>query len=152
MFSWSADGRNFVNTHHWVVEGYQPIPPIIAADALPYSFRRVLDGHPFSFSSLDDLPAEAVDDRAFFEKHGPRSNLSFPLVAGGSVVGGLAFGTLRHEREWHDVVKERLAIVADIFANALAAKNPISICSVPTRRSRSSKNASSSTTSTCARN
>jgi formate hydrogenlyase transcriptional activator len=122
LFQWSADGRDLVNTHHWVVEGCPPLPPIVAADALPHSFRMVLEGHPFSFSSLDDLPPEAIVDRAFFEKHGPRSNLSFPLMAGGSVVGGLAFGTLRHEREWPDVLKERLAIVADIFANALARK------------------------------
>jgi formate hydrogenlyase transcriptional activator len=122
LFQWSADGRDLVNTHHWVVEGCPPVPPIVAADALPYSFRRVLEGHPFSFSSLDNLPPEATVDRAFFEKHGPRSNLSFPLVAGGSVVGGLAFGVLRHEREWPDVLKDRLAIVADIFANVLARK------------------------------
>src|SRR5689334_21139722 len=60
LFQWSPDGRDLVNTHHWVVEGFPPFPPVVAAEALPYSFRRVLEGHPFSFSSLDDLPADAV--------------------------------------------------------------------------------------------
>ena len=84
--------------------------------------RRVLEGHPFSFSSLAELPPEAAADRAFFEKHGPRSNMSFPLVAGGSVVGALGFGMLRQERQWPDVLKDRLSVVAHVFANALERK------------------------------
>ncbi len=90
LFQWLADGRNLENTHHWVVEGCQPVPPAVAKDALPYSFHKVLEGQPFSYANLAELPPEAADDRAFLEKHGPKSNLSFPLVAGGSVVGALA--------------------------------------------------------------
>jgi len=56
------------------------------------------------------------------EIHGPKSNLSLPLVAGESVVGSLSFGTLQHEREWPDLLKERLSVVADVFANALERK------------------------------
>ncbi len=32
------------------------------------------------------------------------------------------FGTLRHEREWPDVLRDRLSVVAHIFANALERK------------------------------
>ena len=85
-------------------------------------FAEILEGHPFSYSSLDELPPEAAADRAFLEKHGPKSNLSFPLVVGGSVVGALAFGTLRREREWPDVLRDRLSVVAHVFANALERK------------------------------
>ena len=110
------------NTHHWVVEGCEPIPPVIPDEVLPYSLRRVLGGHPFWFSSLNELPPEAAVDRAFFEKHGPRSNLSFPLVAGGSVVGALAFGAVRQERHWPEHLRNRLSAVAHVFANALERK------------------------------
>ena len=95
LFQWSADGRNLQITHHWVVAGYKPIPQFIPQEALPYFFRRTLEGKPFSLSSIAELPPEAAVDRKFLEKHGPKSNLSFPLVAGGSVVGALALGTLR---------------------------------------------------------
>jgi transcriptional regulator with GAF, ATPase, and Fis domain len=38
------------------------------------------------------------------------------------VVGSLSFGTLQHEREWPDLLKERLSVVADVFTNALERK------------------------------
>ncbi len=122
LFQWSADGRNLEITHHWVVAGYEPVPPFIPQEVLPYLLRKTLEGNPFSYSSLAELPPEAAVDRKFLETHGPKSNLSFPLAAGGSVVGALGFGTLRHEREWPDVLRDRLSVVAHIFANALERK------------------------------
>ena len=53
---------------------------------------------------------------------GPKSNLSFPLIVAGTVVGALAFGAIRRERRWPEDLKERLATVAHVFANALDRK------------------------------
>ncbi len=122
LFQWSADGRSLESTHSWVVDGCAPLPVVIVRETLPYSLRKVLEGHPFWFANLDELPSEAAADRAFFEKHGPRSNLSFPLLVGGSPVGGLAFGMLRRDREWPEALRDRLAVVAHVFANALERK------------------------------
>ena len=122
LFQRSVDGTNLETTHHWVVEGCEPVPQFIPSEVLPYSLRRVFDGHSFWYSSLDDLPPDAARDRAFLEKHGIRSNLTFPLVVGGSVIGALGFGTLWRERAWPDVLKERLSVVAHVFANALERK------------------------------
>ncbi len=36
LFQWSADGQNLENTHHWVVEGFEPAPPLIPQKVLPY--------------------------------------------------------------------------------------------------------------------
>ena len=122
LFQWSADGQNLENSHQWVAEGCDPTPPFIPHQVLPYCVRKILEAKPLSWSSLDELPPEAAADRLFLDKHGPKSNLSFPLVAGASVVGVLAFGMVRHEREWPDLLKERLSVVAHVFANALARK------------------------------
>ena len=122
LIQWSADGQFLENTHHYVVEGIAPVPRLIAQQVLPYAFGRLLQGHVFSFSSLDELPPEAVVDRATLEKIGPKSNLSFPLIVGGVVVGALLFGAVRHERQWSEDLKERLATVAHVFANALDRK------------------------------
>jgi transcriptional regulator with GAF, ATPase, and Fis domain len=122
LFQWPAEGPHLVSTHHWVVEGCEPAPPFVPQQVLPYLLRKVLEGNPVSWSSLAEFPPEAAVDRMFLEQHGPKSNLSFPLVAGGPVLGALAFGTIRHERPWSDVLKDRLSVVAHIFANALARK------------------------------
>ena len=37
-------------------------------------------------------------------------------------MGGLAFGMLRRDREWPEALRDRLAVVAHIFANALERK------------------------------
>ena len=122
LFQWSADGAIFENTHHWVVEGVKPIPPVVGQDAFPYAMSHMRTGKVFAFSSLDELPLEAAVDRRSLEQHGPKSNLSLPLVVGGTVVGALAFGVLSEERTWPDHLKERLATVAHVFANALERK------------------------------
>ena len=103
LFQWSADGRNLESTHQWIVEGCAPVPQLIVRETLPYSLRKVLEGHPFWFSNLDELPPEAAADRAFFEKHGPeptcRSRWSWavrPWVASRSVCcGAIASGLKR---------------------------------------------------------
>jgi formate hydrogenlyase transcriptional activator len=122
LLQWSAEGQNLENSHQWVVAGCEPVPPFIPQQVLPYLLGKALEGKPVFYSSLEELPLEAAADREFLEKHGPKSNLSFPLAAGGSVIGVLAFGTLRRERKWPDVLKERLSVVAHIFANALERK------------------------------
>jgi formate hydrogenlyase transcriptional activator len=122
LFQWSTDGRNLQNTHQWVVEGCEPLPPIFVQEALPFFLPKLLQGEPYGYASLDELPPEAATERVFLEKHGPKSKLCLPLVVGGTVVGALGLGVLRHECEWPDALKERLAVVAHVFANALERK------------------------------
>jgi formate hydrogenlyase transcriptional activator len=119
---WSADDRTLENTHQWVVEGCWAVPPISADEAAPYVLGKLLEGAVFSYSSLSELPPEASVDRATLEKYGPKSSLAFPLVAGSAVVGALIFGTMKHECQWPDVLRDRLSVVAHIFANALERK------------------------------
>jgi len=57
-------------------------------------------------------------------KMGPKSNVTFPLSAGGAkVFGGLAFGKISQERAWPEALVQRLRLAAQVFANALARKN-----------------------------
>jgi transcriptional regulator with GAF, ATPase, and Fis domain len=122
LFQWSPDGQGFENTHQYVAEGCAGAPRLIGQEVLPHSIGRLLQGHVFSFTSLAELPADATVDRATFETYGPKSNLSLPLIVAGTVVGALAFGTLTREREWPDALRDRLASVAHVFANALDRK------------------------------
>ena len=122
LFQWSADGKTLENTHQWVVEGCDPAPRFVAQEALPYALGKILEGQVFSYSSVAELPPEAAVDRASMGKHMPKSHLLLPLAAAGSVRGALTFGTVRHERDWPDALKDRLAVVTHVFANALERK------------------------------
>jgi transcriptional regulator with GAF, ATPase, and Fis domain len=48
--------------------------------------------------------------------------VTIPLTADGRVIGALAFGTIRAEREWPDSLVDRLRLLATVFAHALARK------------------------------
>jgi PAS domain S-box-containing protein len=113
------DGE-FVLTHYWAREGFEPAPPIILKQRLPWYSRILLSGQRLSFARIDDLPGEAATDKESFRKYGPKSNVTFPLSAGGKVIGALAFASLREERTWPEPLLDRLSLMAQVFANALA--------------------------------
>ena len=73
------------------------------------------------FSSLEELPEEAARDRESFRQLGIKSNLSLPLsVGGGPLIGAFCLNAMRATRDWPDALVNRLRLVAQIFANALA--------------------------------
>ena len=109
----------FTITHSWTREGFEP-PPRISQEDVPWVIRTLMGGQRVSFVRIDDLPKEAVKDKESLRRIGQKSNLIFPLSAGGKVFGALAFGTLREEREWPAPLIERLGLVAEVFANAMA--------------------------------
>src|SRR5262249_61818095 len=53
------------------------------------------------------------------------SQLTIPLVAGGRVLGGLAFDALAAERAWPEEQVQWLRLVAEVFASALARKETV---------------------------
>jgi len=64
-----------------------------------------IDAMPFG-----DLPPEASREKEIARRFGPRSNVTFPLKIGGKVIGAMAFGTVYREREWTDILVNRLNI------------------------------------------
>ncbi len=71
------------------------------------------------------MPPEAARDRETYRRTGNKSNLTVPVRVGETVVGGVAFGTLRHERSWPSKVVRRLELIAQIFGFALERKKTI---------------------------
>jgi formate hydrogenlyase transcriptional activator len=115
----TPEGDDIVVTHSWAAEGFQPASRLSRQD-LPWIVGTVLAGQRVSFARIEDLPEEAATDKETLRRVGQKSNATFPLSAGGRVIGGLAFGSLREERNWPVEIMERLGLVAEVFANALA--------------------------------
>ena len=119
----SEDSKDIAVTHSFVVAGYPPLPPLILERDLPWLTEQVRRGELMRFARLpDDVPAEAVNERAHVIKTRLKSHLAIPLKAGGIVLGALSFGAFREFRAWPDELVQRLQTVGEIFANALARK------------------------------
>ena len=116
-----ADAEDdLVITHTWAVPAYAAKPGLFAKQDFPWVHQTLLRGASVRFSRLEDLPAEAARDQAAFRRIQQKSALIFPLASTGRVFGALSFGMRAAERDWPDVLVQRLQLMADIFANALA--------------------------------
>ena len=108
-------------THGWKAEGMPDNIQVTPQD-FPWGDRMILEGKEICFARVDELPPEAAKDKEAYNRQGPKSGAMFPLMAEGRVIGVLAFGMEREEREWPRPLVERLRLVAEVFANALARK------------------------------
>ena len=89
----------------------------------PWCIRQMGAGNlkVLAISSLQDLPSEAARDRESWRQFGMKSVLVIGLsVGGGPPFGSLFFNTKKAERPWADETVNRLQLVAQAFAHALA--------------------------------
>jgi PAS domain S-box-containing protein len=107
-------------THAWTRDGVAPIAGAVDKNAFPWIASRLQDGHVVSVSRVDELPAMAGTDRQSLTTLGTRSLVAVPLIVDGAVTGALAFSTLRSERDWPDELVQRLRLLAEVFAGAVA--------------------------------
>jgi formate hydrogenlyase transcriptional activator len=112
-------GQGFVYTHSWYRPGLEPIPES-AAKNLPWLSSIIARGEAVCVASIDEIPEEAVQEREFVRHFGLRSNVTFPLKVGGSVIGAISFGTMHREREWPDTIVNRLRLFVEMIGSALA--------------------------------
>jgi two-component system, NarL family, sensor kinase len=107
-------------THSYQVEGVPPAPKAILESMFPVYARKIHEGHPFRLpEDIENIP-EAAAEREYMAKSGLKSTLTIPLKISGIVLGGVAFSSFREKIEWADELIQRLRLVGDIFANALA--------------------------------
>ncbi len=122
---WQAaqdDPGLFHLTHYCRLRTGPPIPvPMTSEEFFPWTAKEILSGKLVSVSSLAELPAEAVRDLESRRLFGIKSFLVVPLSAGGGpAFGCMSFNTMEKERDWEGDTVQRLRLVAEIIANALA--------------------------------
>jgi len=105
----------------WAQRGLEE-PPLVQVDQFPWTAGRLARGELVRFSSLAELPKEAAIDRVSYQRAGTYSKVLLPLHAGGSVLGVLAFGSVRRRLAWPDELVERLRLLSQAFASALERK------------------------------
>ena len=107
-------------THHWTRPEFPQYREDFNPDAtLPWMRAQWMRGEAVCLSSLDEVPADQPD-REVLRSIGVKSTATFPLIAGGRTIGVQAFGTMGHERSWSPDLVNRLRLIAQVFASALA--------------------------------
>ncbi len=109
-------------THLWAMPECLVNPPGPPTRVVPWCTQQINSGHTIRFTSIDELPPEAATDKESFRRGGTKSNLSLPLLVGGKVIGVLSFDKVKAERHWPDDLVNRLQLVAEVFASALARR------------------------------
>jgi PAS domain S-box-containing protein len=109
-------------TYGWTRIGIGPLPMSVDLHDFPWMGARLGQGQVVHFSSASELPEEAATDRRSVTALGVRSLIAVPLLVGGAIVGSLACSSLRVERAWPDELIQRLRLIAEVFANALARR------------------------------
>jgi PAS domain S-box-containing protein len=124
LWQWSDNAPHFMTiTHlHSPPDGPERPVGIDAREAFPWALERLLRGEELVYST-NSMPPEATRDIESRRHYSVKSSVNIPLSAGGGpLIGILSFDTLKAERSWSEPVLEKLRLVAQTFANAMARK------------------------------
>jgi PAS domain S-box-containing protein len=114
-------GPGLVLTHCWQRPGWPPLPRGFSTDSrLPWAHAKLMRGEILCWARQEDLPPEAARDLELFRQHGPRANVTIPLMANGKVFGAIAFASLRSDRTWRVDEVSELKLVAQIIGNVVS--------------------------------
>ena len=114
LIEFARDGRVY---RTWTIDGG------MTAEDIPWMAARMHRGDLVSFSRIEELPDEAAVDRRSCLARGIKSKVALPLPVGGTIVGGLVFGTVREEHPWQpDDLIQQFQLIGEVFANTLSRK------------------------------
>lgn len=117
----TPDGKLNV-AYTWSAPQVPTAPGDLDRSEFPWAAERLWGKQPIIISDVDDLPDAAASEQAHLRRHGVRSLLVAPLVAGEEVIGGLGYVATSAPRAWSRTEVERSGLLADIFAETMARK------------------------------
>ena len=120
LLEYAADANVFCTTAFWCSPDQPPPPASTAGASLPAILDHLRHNEGWRYETPGEMPAS---DRWIFDRVGIRSVLGVPASVEGVGVGCLVLGAVRDERRWPDELVQRLRVIADIFANAVARRH-----------------------------
>ena len=125
--------------HEWSAAGidlrgdvYGDLP----AAAFPWFLERMQSDSVVELSSLDELPAQAVNERRLLERQGIRSALFVPMLFKKRFVGSVGCGSITREMEWTDEAVTLLRLTAEMLVSALERRRTYTALRESERRHR----------------
>jgi signal transduction histidine kinase/integral membrane sensor domain MASE1 len=123
VYRFRGDSDDVRSVYSWIRSGVAASPVLLTREAFPWMRAQLSAERPIAVGRVEDAPPEASSDVATMRARGARSTLVLPLVAGGEVLGCLALVMFTAERTWPPELVQRLRLVAEVFASALAQKD-----------------------------
>jgi PAS domain S-box-containing protein len=125
LWQWDTDQPDILMmTHLYRPDGGPPVPERMAAsEYFPWSLKKMIANEAIILSSLQDAPVEAARDVEICGQLGIKSTIAIPLATGeGPTFGAIGFNVMKKERPWVELIVQRLQLIAQVFAHALARK------------------------------
>ncbi len=126
-------------THEWSVilgDIRAPLYGELSAAAFPWWIERMTSGEAIRFSSVDELPPQAVNERRMLEGQGIRSGVFMPMLLKTRFVGSVGVSTVTREMQWTDETIALLRIAGEMLVSALERARTYSVLSQSERRHR----------------
>ncbi|MCK8825119.1 SpoIIE family protein phosphatase [Fuchsiella alkaliacetigena] len=130
IFIFSEDNTNLVNTHEWTAEDIEPLDEGFKgfmAKGIPWLVEQLNEFKVVKISSLSELPAKAKSELIILRALNVESAVFVPLITNKSsisfsLLGFLAFISVREKQDLSEEVIELLQIAGDMLVNALEQK------------------------------
>jgi diguanylate cyclase (GGDEF)-like protein/PAS domain S-box-containing protein len=118
----SEDDLSIRMTHEYDGPGIPPRKEYygdLPAASFPWWIGRLLRGEAVVLDSIDDLPAEAVNERRIAERGDIRSILFVPMMLQKKVIGSVGCTSLTREMHWTDETLSLLRITGVMLVSAI---------------------------------
>ncbi|MCS7049194.1 MAG: PAS domain S-box protein [Verrucomicrobiae bacterium] len=122
LFQFSPGRRHWSNTHEWCAPGVESAAAAlqhVPVEAFPWLMQRWRNGELVHLPQRDALPAEAVAERAEFEREGIQSIACVPLFWQKDLVGVVGVDAVRQPRTWAEDELTLLRVAGEMLVNLL---------------------------------
>lgn len=111
-------------SHEWCAEGVEPIiKSVIPAAAVPWLTRLILERRHVRIAHLDELPPEAVVEKAAWEIRGVKTLLDVPMSQEDRVLGFIGIESLSEAKPWPEETVNMLYVLGNVFASAMGRRD-----------------------------
>jgi len=119
IFEYSDDQSQFSLIYEWCADGIQGLSSRAqgaATTIVPWFHHQRLSKKVIKLSSLDELPAEAEDEKEMFKNESIQSVVAVPTIHSGKVVGFLGIDVVHFSRTWNQDEINLLKLVGELIA------------------------------------
>lgn len=124
VFLYSEAESTMTATHEWHAEGIEPlVDTVIDISSIPLWAGKIIDRHHIRVSDPNNMPEEAVLERAIVAKRGVKSLLAVPMSQVDVVLGFIGIESITEPRVWPEETVNMLYLTGNVFASAMGRRD-----------------------------